>query len=112
VREAFPFPMGPLDFWNTVAAVARRVPVVVVFDDGASMKSTERDGRTETFDTPRRVADARRALGAGVPFVGVDPMRGGSMPETSVVVDASGRVLFASQDVKLVGDVAERLLDR
>lgn len=104
--------MGPVDFWNNVAAVARRVPVVVVFDDGASMKTTERDGRTETFDTPRRVVDARRAVGSGVPFVGVDPMRGGSMPETSVVVDATGRVVFASPDAELCGVVAEVLRRR
>jgi hypothetical protein len=112
VRETLPFPQGPLDGWDVVASIARRVPVVVVFNDSASMKTTERDGRTETFDTPRRVSDARRVLGADVPFVGVDPMHGGSMPETSVVVDGSGRVLFASDDVELVGDVAELLLTR
>jgi hypothetical protein len=102
----------PSRSWDAVAAISRRSPVLVVFEESASRTVTQR-GRVETFDTQRRATDARRALGDEVPFVGVDSMRDdGAMPPTNVVVDASGRVLFASQDVELVGDVAELLLRR
>jgi hypothetical protein len=102
----------PDETWPTVKSVARRAPVVVVFDESMP-KNVPSGVRTDGAGAASRAAEARRIVGAGVPFVGVDPMRSAAaMPATHVVVNRGGRVVFASDDLELVGAAAERLLVR
>src|SRR5689334_14100613 len=85
---------------DELAALSRRVPVVLVIDPEATSWTHWSEGsrKTEMFDPARRAADARGALGDAVPVLvldaasrppGVPPWSG-----TLLVVDADGRVVF------------------
>jgi hypothetical protein len=100
------------DTWSAAKSIAERTPVVVAFDENAST-TTGHFVQFERVDPARRAADARKIVGDAVAFVAVD--RGSdaaAMPPTNVVVDGAGRVLFASDDLRLVGAAAERLIPR